>query len=410
MWRSELCETETGKLTAAKAFLLDAAMLLHRYGTPSHRLERVMCKVASSLGIESVFLYTPTALVISMKDADEETTVVRRVDSGEVHVDKLFRADEVLERLERKEISIEQAKDQLQQIDQSAPPYPFVVYAAACAASCAALAVLFHGSLVELVAALLIGLCVAGIERVQSGLGRQRSLLQPVAGFVAAVVSLAIARFIVPLDDRLVTLAGLIVLIPGLSLTVALTELAVGHLSAGVARLAGALVSLMTLFLGVAIAWRFAPNWRVLPEHPADTPVWWQWIALIVVPIAFAIVFQARMAQWPVIVAVAMLGILVSRSVLPYYGVEVASFAAALAVGCGSNLYARLRNRPALIALTPAMIVLVPGAFGYRSLSALLDHQTIEGVEFGFHTVLIAMCLVGGLLTSNAVVPPKRIL
>ncbi len=67
--------------------------------------------------------------------------------------------------------------------------------------------------------------------------------------FFAGIVSLGISHFVHPIDDRLVTLASLIVLLPGFSLTMALTELAVGHLSAGVARLAGAAVTLVTLFL-----------------------------------------------------------------------------------------------------------------------------------------------------------------
>ncbi len=92
------------------------------------------------------------------------------------------------------------------------------------------------------------------------------------------------------------------------------------------------------------------------------------------------------------------------------YGVEVGSFVGALIVGCGSNLYARWRDRPAMIPLAPSLIILVPGSLGYRSLTALLDRQTTEGIEFAFGMVLVAMSLVGGLLASSAVVPPKRIL
>lgn len=401
-----------------KDFLIDAAMLLHRYGTPSHRLERTMTKVATSLGCESVFLYTPTALVISITIDGNECTVVRRVESGEVHVDKLLRTDDMLGRLERKQITIEDARQQLIEIDQAPPPFPFCVFALACAAGCGSLAILFRGRPAEVLAASAIGFCIVIFEKSQAWLGQERSLLLPVSGFAAAIVSLAIARFVTPIDHRLVTLAGVIILIPGLSLTVAMTELAVGHLSAGVARLAGAVVSLLTLFFGAAIAWRLAESWRQLPIKPvaaeiaATLPPSWlvQWATLLIAPIAFAIIFQARIAQWPVIIAVSILGIATSRWVNPHYGVEVASFTAALVIGCGSNLYARIRNRPALIALTPALIVLVPGSFGYRTLNALMDHDTIAGVELGFNTILIAMCLVGGLLTSNAVVPPKRIM
>ncbi|MEM9826858.1 MAG: threonine/serine exporter family protein, partial [Planctomycetota bacterium] len=43
-------------------FLIEAAIKLHRYGTPSHRLERVLTDVATSLGTRGDFLYTPTGL------------------------------------------------------------------------------------------------------------------------------------------------------------------------------------------------------------------------------------------------------------------------------------------------------------------------------------------------------------
>ena len=80
----------------AQAFLIEAAIMLHRYGTPSHRLERVMRQVADSLGVGSEFLYTPTALVISLQDESGALTEVRRVDSGPVDVDKLIQFDDLL--------------------------------------------------------------------------------------------------------------------------------------------------------------------------------------------------------------------------------------------------------------------------------------------------------------------------
>jgi uncharacterized membrane protein YjjB (DUF3815 family) len=82
----------------------------------------------------------------------------------------------------------------------------------------------------------------------------------------------------------------------------------------------------------------------------------------------------------------------------------------ALVVGCISNLYARIRDRPALVPLAPGMIILVPGSFGFRSLTAMLEQKTLEGVDFAFAMVLVAVSLVGGLLASSAVVPPNRIL
>jgi uncharacterized membrane protein YjjP (DUF1212 family) len=392
-------------------FLIDAAVLLHRHGTPSHRLERVMTKVARSLGIEGVFLYTPTALVVSLHGQAGEQTYMRRVDSGPIDVDKLIRFDAVLGEVEAGRVTVAAAREQMAQIASAPSPYSSLLTTIACAVSCGAVAVFFRGGMVEIMSAALIGLVVAGLDVLQSRRQWERGFLEPLAGFAAAVGSLAIARWIHPMDDRLVTLASLIVLLPGLQLTVGLTELALGHLSAGVARLAGATATLLTLIIGVAIGWRIAGDWRTIPDPPAaPLPEWCTWAAILIAPIMFAIVFRARWPQWPVIIAISVAGFWTSQLVSESMGQEVAAFAGALVVGCGANLYARLRDRPALVAQTPGLIVLVPGSIGYRSLTALIDRATIEGVDLAFLMIMIAVSLVGGLLTANALIPPRRIL
>ncbi|QEF96642.1 hypothetical protein Mal15_06700 [Stieleria maiorica] len=386
-------------------------MMLHRFGTPSHRLERVMGKVAVALGIHGEFLYTPTALVISLRDSSgEEMTVIRRVDSGPVNVDKLIRFDELLSRVERRETSVDAAMEEMKQIEQAKALYGPPVYIVACAVACAAVAVFFSGTPWEIALAGLVGALVAGIELLYEHWGLELGLLELLAGVVAATSSLLVACYVVPIDHRLVTLAGLIILIPGLRLTVALTELAVGHLSAGVARLSGALVSLATLFVGAILVWRLLDRFQ--PQLGPRLPVAsdWQWVALAVAPIAFAIVFRAGWRQWPIIGLVSVLGVVVSWATGPRYGIEVASFLGALSVGCGSNLYARIRDIPALVALTPGMLILVPGSLGYRSLSALSQQQTVEAVQYGFEMIVIASSLVGGLIVSNVIISPKRIL
>ncbi|GAB5405342.1 MAG: threonine/serine exporter family protein [Aureliella sp.] len=401
-----------GAHSETHAFIIKVGMMLHQFGTPAHRLERIMAEVAQMLGTEGTFLYTPTALVLSIGRDDQEVTYLRRVDCGNVDVDKLIRFDETLEHLEASEIGVSEASRRFDEIAESNPLYPTWLTTVACAFSCAAVATLFRGGLYEIIAAAGVGLSVGVVELIAQRLNAERGILEPLAGFVASVGTLATAHYFVPIDDRLATLAGLIILIPGLGITVALTELAVGHLSAGVARLAGSCVSLLTIIIGVAFGWRVAAaSWRNIPDAPAwPIPEYWQWAAMVVAPLTFAIVFRAKWPQWPTIIIVTVLGFLASRFAGDHFGVEVGAFCGALAVGASSNVYARARNRPALVPLTPGIIVLVPGSVGFRSLAALLDHETVVGIEFAFTMVIVAASLVGGILAANAIVPPKRIL
>ena len=72
-------------------------------------------------------------------------------------------------------------------------------------------------------------------------------MTQTTAAFLATLTALTLAAFWTPLSVPVVTLGGLIVLIPGLSLTLAMTEIATRHLVSGTARLTGALVLFLTI-------------------------------------------------------------------------------------------------------------------------------------------------------------------
>ena len=75
-----------------------------------------------------------------------------------------------------------------------------------------------------------------------------------------------------------------------------------------------------------------------------------------------------------------------------------------------SNAYARLKDRPATVPLLPGLLVLVPGAIGYRALSAFADQNALSGVASVYEMLLVGAALVGGTLTANVVVPPRRVL
>jgi uncharacterized membrane protein YjjP (DUF1212 family) len=392
-------------------FLILSGCLLHRHGTPSNRIEKVLTGLSDALGVDGAFLYTPTSLTFSLIDETGESTYVRRIDSGIVDVDKLIRFDDVMDDVRDGKLSISDGMKMLNEIEASPMLYPTWVTMLAGGVVCGAVAVFFRGTPMEVLAATIIGLIIAILETFCAKRNFEPGLLGPMAGFAAAVGSLAFAKWIAPVDDRLVILAGLIVLLPGLSITVALTELAVGHLSAGVARLAGACTTLLTLVVGVAFGTKLAASWRNAPEpatiHGSEG---WLWLALAIAPITFAIFFRARWPQWLVITVVTVAGFIASREMGQAFGIEAGAFCGALAVGACSNLYARIRDRPALVALTPGIIILVPGSVGFRSLTSFLNQETVAGIDFAFTMMIVAVALVGGILTANIVVPPKRIL
>jgi uncharacterized membrane protein YjjP (DUF1212 family) len=394
-------------------FLVRAATLLNAYGTPSHRLERVLVHLAGVLGVHASFYSTPTSVMASFGKGAAERVHLARVEPGEVNLGKLVEFDEVLEDVEHGRLDCARGLQRLETLAAAPPRHGRLQVASAFAVASAGAALLFGGGPAEILGSALLGGIVFLLAVLLSSRPGSDGTVEPIAAFFAALVASLVARLALPLDDRLVTLASLIVLLPGLTLTTGMIELSTRHLVAGTARLARAGVLFLTLLLGVALAWRVAA--AVAPEPLARGPLtplpdWTQLAVLVPLPLAFAVLFDARRREWPIIFAASVLGSLTTRYGAAAFGVEVAPFLGALAVGVVGNAYARTADRPALVAITPGLLVLVPGSLGYRSLTSFLEQGVVEGMDGAFRTGFVAISLVCGLLAANLVLPPRRIL
>lgn len=396
-----------------QAYLIRVAGLLHAYGTPAHRLERVMLKVADKLGIAARFNSTPTALILSLGEGAEERTHLLRSEPGEVDLGKLIEFDEIMESVDRGRLTFAESVQSLEAIAAPQERYPIGMSAAAFGVASGGAAYFLGGALLEMLAAFLLAVGLYFMARIAAG-RLSEGLFEPLAALFVASASLGLAQYIQPLDDRVVTLSGLIILIPGLTLTVSMIELATRHLVSGVARLAGAAVLFLLILLGVAMAWRLGeilwPNESVPLNVQLATPNWTEWAALATAPLAFAIILKARVREMAIIWITGVCGYLGARFGTQIFGPDMGAFLGALIVGLFSNFYARYWNRPALVPLTPGVLLLVPGSLGFRSLTSFLEQEALEGMEWAFQTSLVAVSLVGGLLFANLFIPPRRVL
>jgi uncharacterized membrane protein YjjB (DUF3815 family) len=225
------------------------------------------------------------------------------------------------------------------------------------------------------------------------------------AAFAAAVTS-SVTTMITP---SLVTLAALIVLLPGLSLTVAMNELATRNLIAGTARLMSAVIVLLELVMGVALGDRIAHALvEVHQATPIALPEWANWVALGASSLSVAVIVQAQVRAFGWIVAGCVVGYLGTRLGTLWLDSQLGVLVGAFALGVLANVYARLLDRPAQVVSVPAMLLLVPGGMGFRGMASLLDRDTLTGVDTLFAMLIVAMAIAAGLLVATALVSPQR--
>ena len=393
-------------------FLIALGRALHSYGIPAHRLEDALGNAASRLGIRAEFFSGPTSLISSFGEPGTQHTALSRVAPGQLQLDKLVELDGVVEALYRSEITVEEADAQLHEIDTAGARYGAVATILAFGVSSGAVARFFGGGLLEMGMALGLGL-VTGLLAVASG----RSVtIERIFEFLAAAVvtflATALATLLVPAATGPVIIASLIVLLPGLSLTLALNELGTGHLVSGTARFSGAMMTFMKIGIGAAVGRQvaeFLPG-EIQEAAPVGLPGWTLWLALVITPVALSVLFRARRQEIVWIGVGTMVAYWGSRYGVEFLGPLLGAAVGAFLSGAVANLFARLKRRPAVVLVVPSLILLVPGSIGYTSLSLLMQKDVLSGLDTAVTTMLVAVSLVAGLLLANVLVPPRNAL
>lgn len=391
---------------SAAGFLLQLARALHAAGAPSYRLEAALERCAAGWGEAVEFYSTPTSLFASFGSDVDQRTYLLRVEPGDADLGRLSDLDELMERVSTQELTPAEGLEALRRLDAQPARYgPWATWISFASVSGTA-AVFFGGGPLEVGFSVGLGGLIGGLAL----MFRRAGLLEMTAACLASALSVLLAHLVPGVSDRVITLAALIVLVPGLTLTVGLSEVSLGHWMSGTSRLAGAAAAFLSIALGVALGRRTAallPGF-VSSDGTASPGTWAILGALCVATPAFTVLFRARRRDVGWILLACLGGFFGSRLGAQVLGPELGSFVGALALGVGGNVFARLRRRPASVLQVPGLLLLVPGSIGFESLSSFLAQDVLQGVDAFFRVLFVGVSLVGGLFLSNALVPPMR--
>ena len=398
-----------------RRFIIKLGKALHKFGTPAYRLEAHLHNVSLSLNLDSCFLITPTSLtfVLSETDDEQEYAHVIRVDPGDLDLGSLARTDELVDELSSGQRTLSEAIERLDEIQNKPNPYGQILTLFAFVASSGAFAMLMHTSWNDVFWSALLGIVVY-LFVFWSGYSRRvTEMLEPITALTVAVLASAATLIDPSLNTPVVILSSIISFIPGLALTLGLSELASRNLISGTARIMDALMSLFKLyfggFLGLAIGRLLWGEVDMLPS--TFIPDWTAWLAVTVLSISLVIQFKVRLkdAPWGMASGYVAYGASVWSAL--YLGGPLSAFVGAFALGLYSNMFSKIMNLPSSIVKLLGLVVLVPGSKVYIGLnSAVSGQHMINASDLGSQTFLIFMSLVAGLLFSNVTLPPRKVL
>ena len=406
----------TAEFIQKRRFIVRLGKMLHKYGTPSFRLEVYLTEVATYLAVRASFIATPTSLtfVIWSDGHEDEYTHAARLQPGELDLNSLSHVDGLASELLAGEVSLEEADRLLSDIDAMPSPYGKWITGCSFALATGAFAMLMGASWPEIGWSGLLGLLsyVWYLWALRSK--RVNMMLEPMTSFMAGMAASAIGRYIDPgINIPLIVLSSVIVLVPGLALTMGLSELASRNMVSGTARVMDALMQLFKLyfgaFLGVSVGFSlFGENIYV----PAESlPEWGTWLAVFLLSLSLVAIFRTRPKHIPWGVAAAFIAYGASVWSAEFMGPGLNTFVGAFALGVFANLFTRIAHQPHTIVGMHGLIVLVPGSKTYIGLNSFISGQDFVAAEHvGQEVFLIFMSLIAGLIFANVVAPTKKAL
>lgn len=390
--------------------------MLHKYGTPSFRLETYLTEVATYLGVHASFISTPTSLsIVLWSDRHEdEYNHAARMQPGELDMNSLSLTDELAFLLLQGEVTLEEADKRLDEIDAMPSPYGKTLTGVAFSLSTSAFAMLMGAGWHEIFWSGALGLLVYLWMLWALKSKRVNLMLEPVASFTVGLSACAITHFFTPgINIWLIILSSLIILVPGLALTMGLAELSSRNLVSGTARVMDASMQLFKLYFGAFLG--ISLGYHLFGEQTlgaAETlPFWVNWLGVLMLSAGLVAIFRTRLKHVPWAIASTFIAYATSTFASAYLEHGLGAFVGAFALGVFSNLFSRLSNAPATIVAMHGLIVLVPGSKTYIGLNSLISGQEfIKADHIGQETFLILMSLVAGLIFANVVMPTKKAL
>jgi uncharacterized membrane protein YjjP (DUF1212 family) len=382
----------------------------HEYGTSFVRLKDFMSQLPQLFGFHGAMLIASPFFIFEFwRQGDPQPTrVTVQQSTGSFDLAKLSELGILVNDLTAGKVTVDQGTSRLEEIDSESPPYTQTIVALGYAICGAGFAVLLSATWRDVLFAALLSLVIYAITVTAGRSQWLANRLNFTAAFTASILANLLALLFPGSDAFTVSLCAVIVLVPGLALTLGTGELASKIILPGIARLIDAILVTFALVVGNALGaslvnalWTLPP-----PDAALDRPVWITFLAVILLMLGLVFVFEVRRADigWVILGGgIAYVGMLIGNQ----FGNWQGSFLGALLLGLYTSFFNSRLQRPGSVVMLPGIMILVPGVAAYFGLNTLQTSGIIGALPAVWGVLVQIIAILGGLFIAASILPQK---
>lgn len=241
------------KLLANTAMLAGEIMLCS--GAETYRVEDTMYHIMKTSNIESTqVIAMMTGLVVTLNDTsfEQPVTMMRRVSERSTNVSNIIKVNAISRRYCEGKISLEEAYEELKHA--KGKQYNRLLYNLATTGIAVGFAMMFGGSLHDIIAAAVVGAVLAGVMTIGKIAKLSSVLVHVLSGLGIAMLTVVIQRLLfTDLSVNIVIASSIMPIVPGVAITNAIRDTIQGDYLSGCARILEAFLVAMAIAVGAGL-------------------------------------------------------------------------------------------------------------------------------------------------------------
>ncbi|MBI2380717.1 MAG: threonine/serine exporter family protein [Gammaproteobacteria bacterium] len=377
-------------------------------GIPCPNVEAMLETLARRLGCRADIMSTPTSMMFTLVQGEETRTRVVRINPGGADFSRLSEVFRLVKDVDEGRMTPLEAELAMERVLAHPPLYGNAWQVLSMALLSAGFGCLVQLSWFELGFATVLG-GVLGLMLVAAQGRALTSYAMPMLG----AASMAFAIFFAAQTGYAVRplpmlIATLLWFFPGMTMTIAMVELASGHWVSGSSRMIAGATTLFLLIFGVAIGMRLASLALSAPVVFSElsvevVPPWAYYAGVLALGISIVITFSGKREHFLWIMVGCLIALIGGKLGALAFGPAMGPFLGALLATLCSGVLERISFGPAyFVMLWPAYFLMVPGSMGFRSLASLLNENLDTSIAQAFDMVMIMVSIAMGVMLGSA--------
>lgn len=378
-------------------------------GGPTSRLEDSLLRIGALYGRMAEIFATPTGVFVTLNDPtndDDPKTALLRIRETGTDLGQLCRLERVFDELVSGKMNLPTAHATLDADSFARSEYRvgITVLAAFFAGFASSFQAYRRWS-----AAIASALITVAIWFLTTSLLKRRVANPIFSDFIGAFLTLVLAAcahaLFDPLSVEAYAIGGIVLLVPGLSLTTAISELAEQNLVSGTAKFMQATLALLALGLAYLLFQQLSLSMglrEVLQPVAVKSQVQWLTAIAVAANIAcFGVIFRVPPSAllWSTFTGLA--GLAAFHSLIDTRAAAAAPYLAASIVGVVSLGLGRFSRLPSQVYSVPGIVALLPGILALNSVRYFASGDSDSGIDFTFQVAVTAVSIVFGLMTAR---------